>query len=366
MCVILAIAPNVDIEEQKIISACEVNNDGYGMTIINDGKFETIRNITPNKPDDLMKRLEDARDHVRMVHLRFRTDGDISMENCHPFEVLNKNDHGIDIQFMHNGVIHDFSGGKEAASDTYRFNELVLKPLLKRSVLALEDPTTWHEDAFVRMVLSKYAGVSNVFAVFDPIGGHIITNKNRGASYEGWWASNEYSFNRYHREPQTTKGGYWEGSTFRPFHTSTGNGSTGVTTNGVTCSVPNKETKNVPFVPSTGENKKVLTLADHRNENLKKKGKMNASVGPATAIIKANEDVRQYLNVDIIAPDKRPTFCELMKIENLDKLAYLELQDIDDLVTEHPELTTILIMDLLYDRYMALDKSATNKAQGVG
>lgn len=363
MCVILAIGPNIDIEEQKIISACEVNNDGYGLTVINDGKFDTFRSIKPNKPDDLMKRLEDARGYVRMVHLRFRTDGDVSEENCHPFVVTTQEEHGLDIQFMHNGVISDFSGGNDAESDTHKFNSIILKPLLIRTLKTLEDPTKWSEDPLFKILLNKYAGANNVFTIYDSLGGHVVTNKSRGVEHQGWWASNAYSFNRTHRTPTYDYGnyskssGYWDKGAWKDFPKGTGS----------SCTVPNTPAKKEEVKPPfAGQGAKdVPKLEDHRRKNKERMDKLKASAPGVKRIVDGNVDTGKYLTLDIIPPEKRPTFQDITGIE-LNALAFLELQDIDDLITAHPELTTILIMDLLFDRQLYAKANKADKQLGVG
>lgn len=364
MCVIIARAPNVDIDPEKIESACIVNNDGYGFTVINDGKFDTYKNVAPNKAAELIKRLEDAKDQMVMVHLRFRTDGDISLENCHPFTVTTKDDHGIDIQLMHNGVISDFSGGKDEYSDTYRFNELILKPLFIRSLKALEDPSKWASDPTISMIVHKYAGAGNVFTIYDTDGNSLVTNKARGVEHKGWWASNAYSFNSYHRTPakQTSSGGVYAGPPYGGYNAYKDDNDYW---NEKDNTPPYKDNK-PPF--DVNRQKTIPKLEDKRNQKALEKAKaaQKESARTVGSMVASATDTAKYIVPAIIPPESRPTFLELTRLNSLSDLAFMEYEDLEDMVTQHPEVTTILLMDLIFTLYQSSKESSpkSNSPQG--
>lgn len=354
MCVIIARAPNITIDEEKIQSACIVNNDGFGITVINGGKFDTYKNVAPNKAAELIKRLEDAKDQMVMVHLRYRTDGDISLENCHPFTVATKDEHGIDIQFMHNGVISDFSGGKDTYSDTYRFNELILKPLVSRSLKTLEDPTKWASDPTISMIVHKYAGVANVFTIYDADGNNIVTNKARGIEHEGWWASNAYSFNTYHRTPaKQTSSGVYGGPHYGGYNAYKDD----------TDEYWEKKDNEPPF-QATSTVKTIPKLQDKRNEKALAKAKAAQKESARTVgnMVAGAIDSAKYVAPSIIPPESRPTFLELTRLNSLSDLAFMEFEDLEDMVIQHPEVSTILLMDLIYTLYQQSKESSAQQS----
>ena len=54
-------------------------------------------------------------------HLRMKTHGDINLDNCHPYEVLNQQEHGIDLWLMHNGILSTGNASDETKSDTWHY-----------------------------------------------------------------------------------------------------------------------------------------------------------------------------------------------------------------------------------------------------
>ena len=165
MCVIIKREPKIIIPDEKLISACHVNSDGWGYSVVDRGKLETKKFHDPKgtKPEDVIKALKDAEDNLLFLHLRFTTAGKTNTDNCHPFEVFKGDNY--EVQFMHNGTLNKFSKGTtDDYSDTYHFTQEILKPLVRAfyevdgaSVLA--NPT-------LKAILDEFQAAS-AFALYD-------------------------------------------------------------------------------------------------------------------------------------------------------------------------------------------------------
>lgn len=308
MCVIIHRKPGVTIPYDKLSSACAVNPVGMGIITVDRGKLHLRKYFwdTGNKPDVLAKSLEENIDHDTYVHLRFRTKGNSDSTNVHPFSVLKQKKHGMDLQFMHNGTLSDY--GTEQDCDSKDFVKTLLTPLTER-LLATVGPENITNDPIYNAILSKYAGGGSVFLLADNFGNHSIVNRKKGYEFDGWWASNDYSFDRYHREPTTyyTKG--WS---------------------------------------SVQTEKKAVTLVPIKS----------ASDTAATGTAPFNDDIpfdvtpkEEVLTHKEITFPNRETFIQTAGIPSLSNACGLTDDNIRDMVLDEPELATLLIMDLLKELY---------------
>ena len=110
-----------------------------------------------------------------VIHFRIKTHGKIDTANCHPFAVNNA------IGFVHNGVISGF--GDSDFSDTVRFNEQILRPLVNKwGNLAL------FQDPIIDLIESRIGYSKLVF--LDRHGNHKIMNESKGVWDNGVWFSN--------------------------------------------------------------------------------------------------------------------------------------------------------------------------------
>ena len=123
-----------------------------------------------------------------LLHFRIRTHGDYSAENCHPFEV------SPNMVFAHNGVLHKMPADL-TKSDTFLFNELILKNLIrvygKRIIF---DPT------FIPL-LEGYSWSKFVFLT--NTGKFSIINEKDGKWVSKCWFSNESYQYKYVIPPET-------------------------------------------------------------------------------------------------------------------------------------------------------------------
>jgi hypothetical protein len=110
-----------------------------------------------------------------VIHFRIKTHGKIDTANCHPFAVNNS------IGFVHNGVISGY--GDADFSDTVRFNEAILRPLVNKwGNLAL------FQDPVIELIESRIGYSKLVF--LDRHGNHKIMNESKGQWDDGVWYSN--------------------------------------------------------------------------------------------------------------------------------------------------------------------------------
>jgi len=203
MCVIIAREPKVDIEFDKIEAGCRSNEDGWGMAVADRGRLVVERHYDKkgNDPEKVIKALEDAKDQKVYLHLRKATHGKLNTSMCHPFEVLTNKSHGTQIGLMHNGVMSEFSDTKNEFSDTAMFVNLIVKPLLERTLKTTGSHEGLLKDRLIKEILQKYAGSYNYFVLVDKFGNELIINRSGGKDFDGWWTSNPGSLRAYSSWP---------------------------------------------------------------------------------------------------------------------------------------------------------------------
>lgn len=175
-----------EFSNKKFITACNRNSDGLGVMYVEDGRVKVEKTL-----GTLQSQLQLYRKHKNRetyaLHLRFGTSGNKDEANCHPFEVLNKEEHGLDLFMMHNGVISSYLKTNKDMSDTWHFVQH-LKDFLKA------DPNLLHEER-VQHFISSYIGTSNKLLFMDSEENVTIINEKQGAENSGCWLSNTYSIN---------------------------------------------------------------------------------------------------------------------------------------------------------------------------
>lgn len=156
MCKIIHLQPGYTPPFEMIQMATWNNPHGYGL-ILKDKKAKKLQLIKSGKhslengndPKEVYDLLKDNEDLERYIHLRWKTEGDISEDNIQPFCVYNSSKRTV--FFMHNGTLHDYrppsgyvtynngvrvespdNSGKSKWSDTRRFAEEFLSPLMVR------------------------------------------------------------------------------------------------------------------------------------------------------------------------------------------------------------------------------------------
>jgi hypothetical protein len=306
-----------------------------GLAVVDRGKMELRKYFDPkgNDPEVVAKFLEDAKKQDVYIHLRYRTRGARDKENVHPFGILKNAKHGIDIQFMHNGTLTDF--GNATDCDSKDFVKSILTPVSERFIKSIDPGQLLHDPVYTA-ILDKYAGKGSVFLLFDNLGNHRIVNYDNGKDFTGWWASNEYSFNRSHRSPvsNTSDDFYYRGK--------------GYNNRVQDYSQPPKKTVSLAEVPK----------ADKKKENPQPPFNDEVPFNTEAANDKKGTEKKQLLGPTL---PSRERFIDVAKIKTLSEVCALSSDDIKDMVDDYPEEATLLILDLLkelYDRDQEYDDYA--------
>ena len=157
------------------------NPDGAGLMFAgNDGslvaqktlinELEPMRQwLTNNIPDDF-------RDIA--FHGRFRTDGNVDLENAHPYKVAGGG------YLMHNGVLKTSVGKDKTKSDTWWYCRWFLDGGADEIFAT----------AAGRQLVGHHIGSSNKFAYLDSKGTIHVINKDSGVEYADMWISNTYAW----------------------------------------------------------------------------------------------------------------------------------------------------------------------------
>jgi hypothetical protein len=163
------------------------NADGIGVMRSKNNQL-IIEKILPKDADDFINFYEK---HIFgfdcAFHLRMKTHGNIDLINCHPYEVLNKADHGIDLWLMHNGILHTDNKADITKSDTWHYIKNYLVPMLAKN------PDYAFTESF-NEIISDHIGSSNKFVIMDNLGRQTVINQDQGVYWGGLWLSNTYAW----------------------------------------------------------------------------------------------------------------------------------------------------------------------------
>jgi hypothetical protein len=289
MCVIIEKQPGKSIPYEHLLAGAHRNPDGYGAVVVDRGKLEIIRGFSKDfkqGADQVAKLLEDATDKLAYVHYRFKTKGDVNIENVHPFKCFKTNN--VELVFMHNGTVTGFGGG--AVSDSRALCEEIIAPLAKRSASFLGDENVCSDPLMASVLHQVAGGTYNKFVLLDSLGQSIVINRDSGAEQDYGWSSNAYSLDTQN---------------IRKF-------------------IDTEPVANT-YVPT---NSKVVSLA----------GKLDKAKG------NNKSSTRLY------HPSIRQTTAELIGY-NLKDFCYLDAEQVRVMVRDQPDLSAVLILDLLAHVY---------------
>jgi len=163
------------------------NSDGVGVIHANNGDL-VIRKILPTCAADFISFYHSeiaGRDCA--FHLRMRTHGEIDLANCHPYEVLNRAQHGIDLWLMHNGILSSGNASDPSKSDTWHYINDYIKPMLAAN------PDFAFHPSFSEIV-GDHIGSTNKFVLMDNEGRMTVINEGAGVYWAGLWLSNTYAW----------------------------------------------------------------------------------------------------------------------------------------------------------------------------
>lgn len=172
MCVIIHYQPGQMLPIDMLENAIANNWHGYGLIVKTPKKLTVLKEVpkdfdNPNTTRSLFKEIHDLLKkyvkYERVIHLRHKTEGDVSEENCHPFKVFDKENR--EVWFAHNGTMYEYRANaavgdaKDNRSDSKIFADKVLSPLLDLS----KDGD--YSQYIFKFALSKFWGGANNMGV---------------------------------------------------------------------------------------------------------------------------------------------------------------------------------------------------------
>ncbi len=167
------------------------NRDGLGIMWREKGRVKVEKSIGSAR-DKFQLWQKHRNRSMYAMHSRLTTHGNTNLDNCHPYEILNK-DKGdpIDLYMMHNGVLSQAPNVDSKMSDTWHFIEYILKPIAKTNLNLL-----WESEEFQSWLQKTISGSKFLFMRSDDIKHPIlILNAAAGKDETGCWLSNTYSTN---------------------------------------------------------------------------------------------------------------------------------------------------------------------------
>jgi len=175
MCIAIFQPAGKILTEEQLKNCSDRNKDGQGMAWIENGKLNVFKSMSFEIFKTKYFEIANVSGKISpmMIHFRFGTQGEKSELNCHPFYV---NDNLV---FCHNGVIP--TAKDEKFSDTYLFNEEILKEVMKTENI---------HNTSIKFLLKEYIGVGNKLIFMDSSGNHSIINEPAGDWDGGIWFSN--------------------------------------------------------------------------------------------------------------------------------------------------------------------------------
>lgn len=178
-------APN--LSNEWLENFYSFNSDGVGVMYSENG----ILIIEKALPKSSREFVNFYRSHIQgrdcAFHLRMKTHGDIDLENCHPYEVLNRKDHGENVWLMHNGILATGNDADKSKSDTWHYIRNFLRPMLA------DNPKFLFHPSFAEIV-GEHIGASNKFILMSDSGKTVTINEDCGVYWAGLWLSNEYAW----------------------------------------------------------------------------------------------------------------------------------------------------------------------------
>jgi predicted glutamine amidotransferase len=177
MCIAILNTTNT-LTKETLKQCWKSNPDGAGMIYTSKGQiqvFKEMYNFDKFYKEYLKQRKSNKASNF-VLHFRIATSGKIDKTNCHPFSV-NKN-----LAFVHNGMIN-INQLNANVSDTYTFNELILKKL----------PATFLNNHAILDLIESYIAYSKLIFL-DNENNASILNEDLGHwdADNNWYSNNSY------------------------------------------------------------------------------------------------------------------------------------------------------------------------------
>lgn len=186
MCLIVSkIGKNATFSEEQFKRMISQNGHGLGIMYIENDRIKVEKTVgTDAEKLALYKRHSKRTDYA--MHARWKTHGNINVENCHPYKILDIDDgDAIDMYMMHNGVISAASDTDKSMSDTWNFVESVLKPIAK-----VNPDLVWNNTGIHELISEFIGGGSKLLFMRSDSKESLIFNEKAGNIFNGCWLSN--------------------------------------------------------------------------------------------------------------------------------------------------------------------------------
>lgn len=175
MCIAIYKPADKRLSKELLETCWEANPDGAGFMYTHNGKLKIKKGFMTF--DRFWASFNNLQHKIAVIHFRFKTHGEADEENTHPFFV------SPTMGFVHNGIINAVSTvSNKKMSDTWHFNESILKPLFDLS-------PDFIDTAAVQELIQHYIGYSKLIFLDDKDNVWIV-NEDKGVWDDGVWYSN--------------------------------------------------------------------------------------------------------------------------------------------------------------------------------
>lgn len=170
------------------------NDHSWGFAAVQDGALVVKHGV--GKFEEFRKAFEPYAGCQSVIHFRWATHGSRTVANCHPFLVSR------DLAVIHNGIISIKCNVNSDRSDTWHFNELVLKPMHKRDADFFQRPEMiYTQEMAHRGNKLCFLRADGMYAIWNEEDGHWTNDGH-------WYSNSDYESSRYSR----WYGGGWTSS----------------------------------------------------------------------------------------------------------------------------------------------------------
>ena len=185
MCLIILANDISSVSLKDMETAYERNSQGFGVMYLNKKKEFISDKFVPKDFTEVKNffNLHKEQTDRMAIHFRLTTEGATNKKNCHPF-ISYKSDNRI-IGLMHNGARLPVKLTHKKCSDTWHYNQYILKPVFSKN------PNKVLETKF-KTELEKHIVSDKMVFLDSKSQKFIIINENLG-NYKGAnWFSNDY------------------------------------------------------------------------------------------------------------------------------------------------------------------------------
>lgn len=158
-------------------SAAVFNPHGAGFVALPAGRAAVVRRAAATHADQILGWAADHLDDECVFHFRYRTRGEVDLDNAHPLPVTKH------IHLFHNGTLAVDSHTPER-SDSWHLARDFLAPVLARRPALLSDPT------FGRMLAAAIGRLNRLVLVDTQARRVLVVNREAGIERDGLWLSN--------------------------------------------------------------------------------------------------------------------------------------------------------------------------------